>query len=115
MEQPSLRTIRILVEGKSDDYEIKLNGSLTTMELKKPHLSRLVGGVQTQSRLVPHPHAVDKNLGRISQEPEVRVPHQSPQPRVPVPGRLNPQNFCLQKAMGIESVEETSGAPSSYS
>ena len=31
--------------------EIKLNGSLTTTELKKPHPSRLVGGAQTWIKL----------------------------------------------------------------
>ena len=45
---------------------MQLNGSLTTMELKKPHPSRLVEGAQTQNRLVPHPYVVDKNSGGIS-------------------------------------------------
>ena len=35
--------------------ETELNGSLTTMELKEPHPSRLGGGAQTQNRLVPDP------------------------------------------------------------
>ena len=48
--------------------EIELNGSLTTMDLKKLYLSRLVGGVEMWNRLVPHPCVVDKNLGGISQE-----------------------------------------------
>ena len=46
--------------------EIKFNGSLTTIKLKKP--SRLVGEAKTQNGLVPHPHVVDKHLGGISQE-----------------------------------------------
>ena len=43
-----------------------MNGSLTTMELKKPYPSRLIGVVQTQNWLVPHPTVVDKTLGGIS-------------------------------------------------
>ena len=35
--------------------ETELNGSLTTMELKKPHPYRLVGGVQMWDGQVPHP------------------------------------------------------------
>ena len=42
--------------------------SLTTMELKKPHPSKLVGGVEVWNGLVPHTRVVDKNLGGISQE-----------------------------------------------
>ena len=53
---PSLRNVRNWAEWKSDNYEIELNGSLTTMELKKPHLSRLVGGAQTWNGLALHPH-----------------------------------------------------------
>ena len=41
------------------------------MELKKSHLSKLVGGVETQNRRVPHPPVVDKNSGGISQEPNM--------------------------------------------
>ena len=44
-----LRTIRNGIEWKSDNYGIK------------PHPSRLVGRVQTQNQLVPHPHVEDKN------------------------------------------------------
>ena len=44
-----------------------MNRNLTSMELKEPHPSRLVGGMQTQNRLVPHPRVVDKNFrGDIS-------------------------------------------------
>ena len=57
------------------------------MELKKPHPSRLVGGVEMQNRLVPHPRMVDKNSGGISQEQEVPATHQDPKTMVPVPGR----------------------------
>ena len=32
--------------------EIELNGNLITTELKKPHPFRLVGGVETQNKLV---------------------------------------------------------------
>ena len=50
---------------------MELNGSLTTMEFKKPHPSRLVGGVQTQNGL-------DKNSRGITQEQGIRGPHQAP-------------------------------------
>ena len=58
--------------------EIKLNGSLTTMELKKPHPSRLVGGAQVQNGLVFHPSVVDEISEGISQERGVPAPHQAP-------------------------------------
>ena len=48
--------------------EIKLNGSPTTMELKKPHPSRPLGGAEMPKGLVPYPHLLDKNSGGISQE-----------------------------------------------
>ena len=57
---------------------MELNGSLITMELKKPHPSKLVGGAQMWNWLVSHPHVVDKNLGGISQEEEAPTPHQVP-------------------------------------
>ena len=38
------------------------------MELNKPHPSRLVGGAETQNRLVSHPYVVDENSEGISQE-----------------------------------------------
>ena len=75
-KQPSLRTVRNLVEWKSDNYRIKGTTS-----------------IQTRSRgtdmegLVRHPCVVDKNLGGISQKQGVLVPHQRPHPRAPVPRR----------------------------
>ena len=69
IEQPSL-----------EPSEIELSGSLTIKELKKPHPSRLVGGVKVWNSLVPHPCVVDKNSGGISQEQEVPAPHQAPSP-----------------------------------
>ena len=60
--------------------EIELNGNLTTTELKKPHASRLVGGVEMLNGLVLYPPVVDKNLGGIP-------PNQAPKLRVPLPGR----------------------------
>ena len=60
--------IKIIEHHHSELSEIELNGILTTTELKKPHPSKLVGGVQTWNRLVPHPCVVDKNSGGISQE-----------------------------------------------
>ena len=65
----------------------QLNGSLTTTELKKPQLCRLVGGVEMQIGLVPYTRVVDKNSGEISWERGVLALYQAPQPRVPVPGR----------------------------
>ena len=61
----------------SEPSEIWLNGSLTT-ELKKAHPSRLVEGVETWNRLVPHPRVVDKNLGVTSWEQGVLTPYQAP-------------------------------------
>ena len=52
-----------------------------TMELKKTHLSRLLGGRETQKGLVPRPHAVDKNSGEAFGGEESQ-PHTKP----PSPG-----------------------------
>ena len=71
----------IKIANHSEPSEIELNGSLTTTELKKPHPSRLVGGVQTENGLVSHPRVVDKSLGGISQDQGV-LPHT----RTPSPG-----------------------------
>ena len=64
--------------------------------------------------LVPHLHEVDKNSGGIfgGKEPQshTRPPIQGSSAR-----KIRPQNFWLHKPAGIESVEETSGAPSSSS
>ena len=40
-------TIKIYNNHHSEPSEIKLNGSLITTELKKPHPSRLLGGAET--------------------------------------------------------------------
>ena len=80
-------TAKIENNHHSEPSQIELNGSLTTTQLTKPHPSRLVGGMEMQNRLVPHPCVVDKNLGGISQERGGPIPHQAPQPRIPVPGR----------------------------
>ena len=77
---------------QSEPSEIKLRGSLTTMELKKPHPSRLVGGEQTRSELVPHPHEMGKNSGGISQEQAGPAPHQAP----PSPGFQCPEGKTPQ-------------------
>ena len=66
--------------------EIELNTSPTTMELKEPHPSRLVGGAQTHSSLIPQPRVVvDKNSRGISQTEDSQSRNQAPQPRDPVP------------------------------
>ena len=94
--------------------EIKLNGSLTTTELNKPHPSRLVGGTQTWNGLAPT--HVDKNsggmdiLGAKSPRPTPGPPAQDSRAR-----KISPHNFWLQSPLGIESVEEAAGALSSSS
>ena len=45
----------------SELSDIELNGSLTTMELKKTHPFTLVGGLETQNGLVSHPRVEDKH------------------------------------------------------
>ena len=59
--------------------EIELNGSLTTMEFKKPHPSRLVGGERYWTGWSPI--QMDKNSGGISQEREIPEPHRPLSPR----------------------------------
>ena len=44
--------------------------------------------METLKGLAPHPHAVVKNSGGLPQEWGVPVPHQGPQPRVPMSGEL---------------------------
>ena len=78
---PSLHNhIKITTEIQNNHHselsEIKLNGSPTTTELQKPCPSRLVGGMRTQNRLVPHLGVVDKNLRGIPWEQGVPAPHQ---------------------------------------
>ena len=53
-------TTKIENHHHSELSEIELNGSLTTRELKKPHPSRLAGGVETWNGLVPHPRVGEK-------------------------------------------------------
>ena len=48
-------TTKIQNNHHSELSEIDLNGSLTTMELKKPHPSKLVGEAQMWNRLLSHP------------------------------------------------------------
>ena len=81
-------TIKIYNNHHSEPSEIKLNGSLITTELKKPHESRLVSRAELE-RDDSHPHVMDKNLGGISQEQGVPALHQAPKSRIPVlvPGR----------------------------
>ena len=94
----------------SEPSQIELNGSLTTIDLKKPHPSRLVGGAETQNKLVPHVHEVDKNLdisGTRSPSPSSGQSAQGTSV-----GKMTAPNFWLQKPAGIELVEETPEAPS---
>ena len=64
----------------SQPSEIKSNGSLTAMELKKPHPSGLVGEAQMLNGLVTHPCVIDKNLGGISWEQGVPAHTRLPSP-----------------------------------
>ena len=64
--------------------------------------------------LDPHPHVVDKNSGGTSWEQGVPAPHQDPSPGFQLQEDKS-HSFWLQKPAGIESVGETSGAPSSFS
>ena len=63
---------------------------LTTIELKKPRPSRLVGVVKMQNGLVPHPRVVNKKFGRYILGAGSPSPHQVPEPRVLVQGRYIP-------------------------
>ena len=90
--------------------------SLTTTELKKPHPTRLVGGAHMQSRLVFHPHVVDKNSGGISWEQGVPAPHQGHSPSFQFQEDKSPQLLAAKtRGEEIELVEEISGAPDSSS
>ena len=63
-----------------------------------------------QNRLVPHPCVVDKNSGERGPSPITGPTTKGSSAR-----KVSPHNFWLQKQVGIESVEETSGVPSSSS
>ena len=104
-------TTKIQNNHHSEPSEIELNGSLTTIELKKPHPSKLVEGAQMQNRLVPYSYVLEKNSGGISWEQGVPAQHQAPQHRVLVPGRKVPTTSGCKNPAGIELVEETSEAP----
>ena len=71
-------TTKIKNSHHSELSEIKLNRSLTTTELNKPHPFSRRG---TDMEWVgPSPHVVDKKLGGISREWRVPTPHQDPSP-----------------------------------
>ena len=85
------------------------------MELKKLHPSRLVRRVETQNKLVPHPHMVDKNLGEISRAGRSPAPHQNPYlAQGSSVRKINLHNFWLQTPAEIELVEESSGVPKGF-
>ena len=73
---------------------IKVNGSLTITELKKPHPSRLVGGAQMWNRL-------KIQEGCLRSEEGVPAPHQGPQPRVPVLGSQVPTTSGCENHWGL--------------
>ena len=93
--------------------EIRLNGNLTTTELRKPHPSRQVSGAEMSNGLAPHSCVVDKYSGGISQEQGDPIPYQPSPAHGSSARKISPHNFWLQKPVGIESVEENSGVPSS--
>ena len=100
-----LRAGRNCVEWKSDNYRIKETIFIQTSRR----------GADTEW-VVPLSHVVDKNsggmdiLGAKSPRPTPGPPAQDSRAR-----KISPHNFWLQKPVGIESVEETAGAPSSFS
>ena len=72
-----------------NNQKIKLYGNPTTKDLKKPHSSRWVGGVERQrevavavERVISHSSVVDKNL-----EGYLESKAKPAQPRVPPLGR----------------------------
>ena len=84
------------------------------MELKKPHPSRLVGGVQTQTGLVSYPHVVDKNSEGHVRSEEFQPRTRPPSPRFQGQEDKSPE-LLAAKPTGIESLEETAKAPKSSS
>ena len=93
-----------------------MNGRKSDNErIKKPPPYRRVGGAQKWKELVSHPCVVDKNLGGIPEEQGVPALLQVPPAQDSSARKISPHNFWLQNPVGIESVEETSGAPSSSS
>ena len=103
-------TTKIQNNHHSEPTKIKLNGSLTTTELKKPHPSRLVGGVKTWMSW-SHSHWIKIWEGYLRSEES--QPHTKP----PNPGFQSQEDkspqFWLQKPVRIEPGEETSGSSSS--
>ena len=89
-------TTKIQNNHHSELQELKLNASLTTMELEKPHPPRLVGGAQMAYGLVPHPRVVGKHSGGISRERGVRAPHQAPSPGFQCQEDKSPQLLAAQ-------------------
>ena len=104
-------TTKIWNNHNSEPSKIELNGSLKTKELKKPHPLKLVGGVQMWNGLVSHPCVVDK-FGRDISEAKSPSHTSGPPAQGSSARKISPHNFWLQKLVGFESVEETSGAPS---
>ena len=103
-----------ITQNHPSEPPIKLNGSPTTMELKKPHPSRLVGGVEMQmdwsQTHVWWIKIQEGWLGNEESQPHTRPPVQGSSAR-----KIRSHTFWLQKPAAIESMEETSGVPSSSS
>ena len=115
LAQPHLISTNLYNNHHSEPGEIELSGSLTTMKLKKPLPSRLVGGVETWNRLVPYPRVVDKNPGGISRVWGVQLHTKSCTAQASSAKKISPHDFWLQKPAEIKLVEETLGVSSSSS
>ena len=107
-------TIKIQNSCHSDLLEIELNGSLTTIELRKHLHPHWQGGCRCRTGW-SHTH-----VWRIkTQEGYLKSKESQPYTRPLAQGssarKVSPHNFWLQKLAGIESVEETSGPPNSSS
>ena len=70
--------------------------------------------MQRWNWLVPHPHVVDKIWEGYLRSKE-SLPHTWPCSPGLQCRKISPYNFWLQKPVGTESVEESSGVPSSSS
>ena len=81
-----------------------MNESPETTELKKPHASRLLGGVETCNRLIPQPRMVYKNLGGYLRSEESEH-HSRFLIQCSVPGRLTPITSGCKNKLGFSQWE----------
>ena len=105
------KTTKIENNHHSEPSEIELNGSLTTKELNHIHSDWKEGHRRGMGWSHIHMWWIkiwEGYLGNKESQPHTRTPSQGSSAR-----KISPHNFWLQKPVGIESLEETSGAPSS--